>query len=467
MVANLKTPRFHSQTSAIRGPALTYTGDPFTDGLDHTMVYESDAIVAMTNGKITHFGPAAKIEPQLPADIEIQNYGKDCLISAGFVDSHVHFPQTPMIAAYGKQLLDWLNQYTFPTEQKFSDKNHARDVAKIFLGECLRNGITSASVYCTVYPQSVDALFEEAERLGMRLAAGKVLMDRNAPEKLLDTAQKGYDESKALIEKWHGRGRLMYAITPRFAPTSTPDQLTSAGTLWDEHPDCLMQTHVSENLGEIAWVKELFPERKGYLDVYDHYSLCRPRAIFGHGIHLTDDEMQHVHVTGSAIAHCPTSNFFLGSGVFDIARAYKKERPVRVGLGTDLGAGTSFSILATLNEAYKAAQLKGYALSAGHAYYVATRGTANAMYLDDKIGSIAPGMEADLVVLDMRSTPIIDYRMNQAKDFAETLFIQMIMGDDRAVRATYIAGKLMYERPDHPLLASMSRSQFGKVELTS
>jgi guanine deaminase len=270
------------------------------------------------------------------------------------------------------------------------------------------------------------------------------MLDRNAPEKLLDTPKTGYDESKALIKKWHNRGRLMYTITPRFAPTSTREQLEATGTLCKEHPECYMQTHVSENKGEVAWVKELFPERKGYLDVYDHYSLCRPRAVFGHGIHLTDDEMQVMHRTGSAIAHCPTSNFFLGSGYFNIARAMKKERPVRVGLGTDLGAGTSFSILATLNEAYKAAQLNSYALSASHAYYVATRGTAHAMYLEDKIGSIAPGMEADIVVLDMKSTPIIEYRMQFAKDFEEALFIQMTLGDDRAVQATYVAGELRY-----------------------
>jgi guanine deaminase len=434
--------------TAIRGPVLTYTGDPFKSGLDHTMVYESDAIVAMANGLITHFGPAEQVRSQLPADIEIKNYGKDSLISAGFIDSHVHFPQTPMIGAYGEQLLDWLNKYTFPTEQKFSDKEFARSVAKVFLRENLRNGITCGCVYCTVYPQSVDALFEEAERLGMRLAAGKVLMDRNAPEKLCDTAKSGYDDSKALIKKWHKRGRLMYAITPRFAPTSTHEQLEASGTLCKEHPDCYMQTHVSENKGEVAWVKELFPERKGYLDVYDHYHLCRPRAVFGHGIHLTDDEMQVMHRTGSAIAHCPTSNFFLGSGYFNIQRANLKERPVRVGLGTDLGAGTSFSILATLNEAYKAAQLNSYALSAGHAYYVATRGTAHAMYLEDKIGSIAAGMEADIVVLDMKSTPIIDYRMQYAESLEEALFVQMTMGDDRAVQATYVAGELAYSR-DH------------------
>jgi guanine deaminase len=433
---------------AIRGPALTFIGDPFKDGLEHTMVYESDAIVAIADGKITHFGPADKIRPQLPSGIEIKNYGPDALISAGFLDSHVHFPQTPMIAAFGEQLLDWLNKYTFPTERKYADKAFASSVAKVFLEECLRNGITTSCVYCTVFPQSVDALFEEADRLGMRIAAGKVMMNRNAPDYLLDTTQSGYDDSKALIKKWHGRNRLMYAVTPRFAPTSTADQLEAAGVLCEEHPDCYMQTHVSENRAEVAWVKELFPDRQGYLDVYDHHKLCRPRAVFGHGIHLTDDEMHCMHRTGSAISHCPTSNFFLGSGYFNIVRAAQKDRPVRVGLGTDLGAGTSFSILATLNEAYKAAQLNGHALSSGHAFYMATRGTARAMYIEDKVGSIAPSMEADIVVLDMKSTPIIDYRMKFAADLMETLFIQMTLGDDRAVRATYVAGELRYERSE-------------------
>ncbi|MFH5927494.1 guanine deaminase [Roseomonas xinghualingensis] len=446
MVADSKTSAA-APTAAIRGPVLTFTGDPFKEGLEHTMVHESDAIVAFGGGKITHFGPANQIAQQLPPNLEVRSYGPDSLISAGFLDSHVHFPQTPMIAAFGAQLLDWLNIYTFPTEGKYSDKAFASGVAKVFLEECLRNGITTSCVYCTVFPQSVDALFEEAERLGMRIAAGKVLMNRNAPDYLLDTTQTGYDDSKMLIGKWHGRGRLMYAITPRFAPTSTPDQLESAGDLWNEHPDCYMQTHVSESRAEVAWVKELFPDRKGYLDVYDHYKLCRPRAVFGHGIHLDDSEMQCMHATGSAISHCPTSNFFLGSGHLNIKRAMLKDRPVRVGLGTDLGAGTSFSVLTTLNEAYKAAQLNNYALTAGCAYYFATRGTANAMYIDDKVGSIAPGMEADIVVLDMKSTPIIKYRMKSVKEFAEGLFVQMTMGDDRAVQATYIAGELRYSKP--------------------
>jgi guanine deaminase len=436
-----RTPR-----NAIRGPVLTFTGDPFKDGLDSTMVYEPDAIVAFGDGYITHFGPADKIKSQLAADIPIKNYGPDSLISAGFLDSHVHFPQTTMIAAFGEQLLDWLNKYTFPTERKYADKAFASSVAEMFLDQCLKNGITTSCVYCTVFPQSVDALFEEADRLGMRIAAGKVLMNRNAPDYLLDTTQTGYDDSKALIHKWHGHNRLMYAITPRFAPTSTPDQLESAGALWSEHPDCYMQTHVSENKSEIAWVKELFPERKSYLDVYDHYKLCGPRAVFGHGIYLDEEEMQCMHRTGSAISHCPTSNFFLGSGFFDIQRAMQKDRPVRVGLGTDLGAGTSFSILLTLNEAYKAAELNNYRLTSGHAYYLATRGTAQAMYIEDKVGSIAPGMEADIIVLNMKSTSIIEYRMQFVKDIHEALFIQMTLGDDRAVRATYIGGVLRHSK---------------------
>jgi guanine deaminase len=435
------------KTIALRGAALTFSDDPFRVGVQDAMRYESDAIVAIAGGKITHFGPASEVQSKLSADTNVTQNGKDTLMTAGFIDSHVHFPQTPMIAAYGEQLLDWLNKYTFPTEQKYADKEFAREVAKVFLHENLRNGITSACIYATVFPQSVDALFEEAEKLGMRLATGKVLMNRNAPDKLLDTTQSGYDDSKALIKKWHGRGRLMYAITPRFAPTSTGDQLEAAGALWKEHPECFMQTHLSENKGEIAWVKELFPDRAGYLDVYDHHKLTGERAVFGHCIHLTDAELQRMHATGSAISHCPTSNFFLGSGYLDVFRAMQKERPVRVGLGTDLGAGTSFSIMATLNEAYKAAQLNGKKLSAGHAFYLATRGTANAMYIDDKIGSIAPGIEADLVILDLKSTPIIEYRMRYCQDLEEALFIQMTLGDDRAVLATYVAGKLSYSRP--------------------
>jgi len=438
---------------ALRGPTLTFVDDPFLVGARPAMRHEPDAIVAMAGGKISHFGPADSIRPSLPPGTPIKNCGPDTLMMAGFIDGHVHFPQTPMIGANGDQLLDWLDRFAFPTEQRFSDPGYAREVAKVFLRENLRNGITTASVFSTVYPQSVDALFEEAEKLGLRLATGKVLMDRNAPAPLLDTPQSSYEQSKELIGRWHGRGRLMYAISPRFAPSSTDAQLEAAGALWKEHPDCYMQTHISENQQEIAWVKELFPSRKGYLDVYAHHSLCGPRALFGHAIHLTEPELQLMHASGAAITHCPTSNFFLGSGHFDIFRARDPRRPVHVGLGTDLGAGTTFSILGTLGEAYKAAQLNGRSLSAAQAFYLATRGTAQAMYLDDKIGSIAPGMEADLIVLDLRSTPLIDYRMRTCEDLEQALFIQMTMADDRAIKETYVAGRLTHSRersPDTP-----------------
>jgi len=435
------------QVAALRGPVLTFSGDPFQHGLAQTMHYEPDAIVAIADGKVTHVGSARKIRPLLPRRIRIEEYGKYSLITAGFIDCHVHFPQTPIIGAYGAQLLDWLQKYTFVAEQRFADRKHAREVARVFLAESLRNGVTTSAVHCTVHPQSVDVLFEEAARLGLRLIAGKVLMDRNAPSALLDSAKSGYDDSRALIEKWHGKGRLSYAITPRFAATSTPDQLAAAGRLRREFPDCFLQSHVAENQREVAWVRELFPERKGYLDVYDHYGLLGPRAIYGHGIWLDERELERCHETGTAIAHCPTSNFFLGSGCLDLGRTTKRERPVRVGLATDLGAGTSFSMLQTMNEAYKAAQSHGYALSAGHAFYLATRGAAHALYVEDKVGSIAPGMEADIVVLDLESTPIIDYRMKYAASLDEALFVQMTLADDRAVQATYVAGKPAYRRP--------------------
>ena len=442
-----KTTGRHSEpTRAIRGPLLTYSGDPFQLGVRETMHYEPDAMLVIQAGRIARVGPAATIRRTLPAGAAVEDYGRDSLIMAGFIDCHVHFPQTSIIGAGGEQLIDWLNKYTFVAEQRFGDGKHARQVAKVFLAESLRNGVTTSAVHCSVHPQSVDALFEESAKLGLRTIAGKVLMDRNAPKELLDTARTGYEQSQALIRKWHGRDRLLYAITPRFAATSTPAQLEAAGALKAEHPHCFVQSHLSESKREVAWIRELFPDRRDYLDVYDHYGLLGTRAIYGHGIWLSERELRRCHDTGTAIAHCPTSNFFLGSGYLDLRKTLKRGRPLRVGLATDLGAGTSFSMLQTMNEAYKAAQLNGYALSAAHAFYLATRGTARALYLDDAIGSVAPGMEADLVVLDLRSTPLIDFRMRYVNSLEEALFVQMTLGDDRAVRATYAAGRKVYAR---------------------
>jgi guanine deaminase len=375
--------------------------------------------------------------------VELSEY-RDALITPGFIDSHIHYPQTGMIASYGEQLLDWLNTYTFPTERQFEDKAHAADVAGIFLKELLRNGTTTALVFGSVHRQSVDAFFEAAEALNLRMIAGKVLMDRNAPDYLTDTAESGYAESKALIERWHGKGRLHYAVTPRFAPTSSPEQLSLAGKLLGEYPDLYMHTHLSENRQEIEWVKQLFPERSGYLDVYDHYQLIGPRAVFAHGVHLCDDECQRLAETGSAVAFCPTSNLFLGSGLFDLAKL--ERHGVRVGLGTDVGAGTSFSQLQSLNEAYKIMQLQGKKLDPFKSLYLATLGGAQALYLDDKIGNFECGKDADFVVLDYKATPLIDYRLQQATSLAEKLFALCMLGDDRAIKQTFAAGVSVHAR---------------------
>ena len=428
--------------TAIRSAMLTFKKDPFFHEMEECLVYESDAVIVMEGGKITQVGRAQDVLSSLDG-VEVKHY-TDSIIIPGFIDSHVHYPQTEIIGAYGEQLLDWLNNYTFIAEQGFKNKEHASEVAKVFLKEQFRNGVTSSTVYCTVFPQSVDAIFEEAAKYDMRIMAGKVCMDRNAPEALLDTPQRSYDESSALIKKWHNKGRAEYVITPRFVPTSTPKQMEMMQALAAENPDMLIQSHVSENVNEVAWVKDLCPKAKDYTDAYAQYGLVRPRAIYGHGIHLTDRELSVFSETGAAVAHCPTSNFFLGSGCLNVKKLRDKNRPVHVGLATDLGAGTSFSMLQTMNEAYKAAQMNGTPYTSLHSFYLASRGTAEALGLQDKIGTIAVGMEADLTVLNLKSTPIIDYRMKYAKDLEEALFIQMTLGDDRAIAATYVAGKEVY-----------------------
>lgn len=426
---------------AIRGDLVYFTGDPFLDYPSRAFVHERDGIVLVKNGLIEAAGPAEKIKPLVPAGLAIDHY-PGCLISAGFVDTHIHYVQTGMIGAPGGQLLDWLARYTFPAEQEFQDKGHAATAARIFCDELIRNGTTTALVFCATFPQSVDALFEEAAKRNLRLIAGKVLMDRNAPEALLDTPQRAYDDSKALIEKWHGKGRALYAITPRFAITSTAAQLEAAGALWREHPGVFVQTHIAENRREVEEIATLFTGRKDYFDVYEHYGLCGERAVFAHGVHLRERELCRCFETGTALAHCPTSNLFLGSGFFSIARAKNPKRPVETGLGTDIGAGTSFSLLATLNEAYKVSKFDGASLDAIKAFYLATLGGAKALRLDDKIGSIRPGCEADLVVLDPSATPLLQFRNARSCSIEETLFVLMTLGDDRTVRATYIAGNL-------------------------
>jgi guanine deaminase len=430
---------------AIRGAMLTFTGDPFAGDPGTGLRYERDAIVAMANGRIVDCGPADAVAARLPYGTPITRYA-DALISAGFIDAHVHYPQLPVIGAGGKPLLEWLSAHTFPAEARYADLDHARLVAARYLDENLRHGITTAAVFGTVHPASVDALFEDAQRRGMRMIAGKVLMDRHAPAELLDTATRGYDESKALIGRWHHRDRLAYAVTPRFAATSSPGQLEAAATLWRETPGAYVQSHVAENRAEVDWISSLYPERTSYLDVYAHFGLLGRRAIYAHGIHLAESEFARLAESHTALAHCPTSNNFLGSGLFALHRARDPARPVHVALATDLGAGTGFSMLRTMQAASDVAQLQGQPLAPSRAWWLATQGAARALDLDDAIGTIAPGREADLVVIDLRSTPLIEFRMRYVDGIDEALGVQLALGDDRAIRATYVGGKLAFDR---------------------
>lgn len=423
-----------SSFTALRGALLYCQEDPFL--VASALVHEPDGVILCCDGLIVAAGPAGSVA--VPDGVEIADYrGK--LIAPGFVDTHTHYVQTGMIGAQGLQLLDWLDNHTFPAERAFADPAHAAALADLFCDELLRHGVTTASVFCSVHPHSVDALFEAAARRGMRMLAGKVLMDRNAPPDLLDTAQRGYDESKALIERWHGRGRALYSITPRFAPTSTEQQLAAAGAMRREHPDVRVQSHVAENLNEVAWVKELFPAAASYLDVYERYGLAGQGAILAHGIHLDAGDLARCAAAGTALSHCPTSNLFLGSGLFDMAAA--KAAGVAVGLGADIGAGTTFSMLATMGEAYKVAQLRGRPINAAQAFFLATLGGAQALGLDDRLGSLHAGNEADFVVLDPAATPLLAERSRRVQSVEEQLGVLMTLGDDRAVAATWIAGR--------------------------
>jgi guanine deaminase len=429
--------------TAIRGHAISFRADPFRE--DDALIDVADALIIMRDGRITHFGAYSQLRDLLPGEVTPVTY-PGALISAGFIDGHVHYAQTRIIGAYGEQLADWLATYAFAEEERFADPDYAALAARVFFDQILASGTTTALTFCATYPASVDAFFAETERRGMRMIGGKVLMDRNAPDSLLDTARSGYEDSRTLIDRWHGQGRGLYAITPRFAPTSTPEQLELAGSLLAESPGTLLHTHVSENRSEVDRVRALFPERAGYLDVYDHYGLLGPRSVLAHGVHLTARERRRVHESGAAITHCPTSNLFLGSGLFRVQEAKESRQPVRLALGTDIGAGTSFSLLATMNEAHKVAKLAGYPMSAVKSFYLATRGGAEALGLDGRIGSLEPGHEADLVVLDPAATPLLAYRSSRAESTQELMFILSVLGDDRAVAATYVAGRPAYVR---------------------
>lgn len=426
-----------SEKSLILGQTLSFCADPFHVPVDEAAVYEAHGGVLIQNGKITATGPADTLRAEHP-DVVVTDYG-DALISPGFIDAHAHYPQTAIIASWGKRLIDWLNTYTFPEEMRFTDAAYSAAAAKTYFDLTLANGTTTVCSYCTIHPASVDAFFTEAQSRGLRALAGKTCMDRNAPDGLRDTAQSAYDDSKALLDKWHGVDRLSYAIAPRFSPTSTPAQLEALGALWAEHPDCPMQTHLSEQTDEIAWVLGLFPEARDYLDTYERYGLLGPGGLYGHTIHLTDREKARLKDVGAGLIHCPTSNTFIGSGLFDMAGLAGAGH--RVGLATDTGGGSSFSMLRTMAAAYEVGQLNGSALHPAQLIWLATAGSARALRLDNRIGTLAQGFEADLAILDLASTPAIAQRAARANDIWEALFPTIMMGDDRTVQAVWIGGK--------------------------
>lgn len=418
----------------ILGQVLHYTDDPFVVGPEAAQLTEA---LVIEGGRILDLGPADALRRRHEG-ARITDYGT-ALISAGFVDAHVHYPQTAIIASWGKRLIDWLNTYTFPEEMRFSNLSHATAVANRYLDLTVSNGTTSVCSYCTIHPESVDALFTAAATRGQRVWAGKTCMDRNAPDGLRDTAQSAYDDSARLLAKWHGQGRASYVITPRFSPTSTEDQLAALGALWAEHPDCLMQTHLSEQTDEIAWVRDLFPSARDYLDTYEAHGLLGTGGIYGHAIHLEPREKARLAEVDASLIHCPTSNSFIGSGLFDMAGL--KAAGHRIGLATDTGGGSSFSMLRTMAAAYEVAQLRGTALHPAQLWWLATAGSAHALRADHLIGNIKPGLEADLVVIDLASTSAIAQATTRARTIWEAIFPTIMMGDDRAIRDVWINGK--------------------------
>jgi len=426
-----------------RAEILHCLADPAEVGEDNSYQYFADGVMIVKSGRVMAVGPAGELLPGVPADVPVTRY-PNSLIVPGFIDCHLHYPQTEIIASYGEQLLEWLETYTFPAEREFEDPERAKDGAEFFLDELMRNGTTTALVFGTVHKQSVDAFFAAAQVRRLRMICGKVLMDRNAPDYLRDTPEKGYLESRELASRWHGLDRLRYAVTPRFAPCCSGEQLALAGKLLEEYPDLYLHTHLAENSSEIEWVKQLFPGRSGYLDVYAHYGLLTGRSVFAHCVHLSDDELRLLHEHGGSIAACPASNLFLGSGLFSLEKA--EEEKIKVGLATDIGAGTSFSLLQAMGDLYKTQQLCSYRLTPFKLLYLATLGAARVLDLDDLIGNFKAGREADFIVLDYAATPLLARRLSRCRNISEKLFVLQMLGDDRLVKSVHILGEEAYRR---------------------
>ncbi|MCK8778354.1 guanine deaminase [Rhizobium sp. NTR19] len=429
-------------TKLIRGRLLSFKRAPLSMTDSASYVYEHDGALLVADGKIAAAGDYAKVKDEAAADVEEIDH-RPHLIMPGFIDCHMHFPQMQVIASYAGSLLEWLNTYTFHEECRFVETDHAARIATHFYDELLRHGTTTAAAYCSVHKASADAYFAEAMKRGMCMVGGKVMMDRNAPQGLLDTPEMGYDETRQVIADWHGKGRNHVAITPRFAITSTPTQMKAAQTLAEEFPDLFIQTHLSENHEEIRYTCELFPEAIDYTDIYARYGLLGAKTLLGHAIHLSEREADVLSEAGSVAVHCPTSNLFLGSGLFPMKSLMRRDKPVRVAVATDIGGGSSYSMLRTLDEAYKIQQLLGERLNPFESFYLMTRGNAEALSMENDIGTLDVGSTADLVVLDAAPTPAMKLRMETIQSLPEELFLLQTMGDDRAVVETYVAGEAM------------------------
>jgi guanine deaminase len=426
--------RYNRAVKIYRARVFTPVADPFTTEVAKSYVYYDDGYVAIDGDRIAGVGDFKDMPRGTAA---LTQLGRDALITPGFFDTHLHAPQLEMIGSYGGHLLEWLNRYTFPTEAKFRDPEHARQIATAFFDELLRNGTLCALIFSTIHAEATEIFFAEAERRGFRGIIGKTMMDRNAPPELLEDAKQSYEESRALLQKWHKRGLLRYAITPRFAPTSTPELLAAAGQLKKEFPDAYVHTHISENKNEVRWVHELFPEAE-YADVYDDHGLLDERAVLAHGVWLTEEELDLLARRQTRIAHCPNSNLFLGSGLFPLHHVL--ESGVRVGLGTDIGAGTTPSMFTAMADAYKVQQVQGVSLSPFHLWYLATLGGARALSLDAETGSIEAGKSADFLILDLHATPLVSMRSERANSIEDLLAGLIFMGDDRVVKTAVIAG---------------------------
>lgn len=424
--------------SAHRGAVLHFRGDPGASDAHDSYEYWPDGLLIIADGRIDAVGPATELLKSLAGEVTVHQHG-DALILPGFIDTHIHYPQTDVIASAGCNLLDWLEHYTFPAERRFEDAAHARAAAEFFFDELARNGTTTAQVLGTVHKVATDVFFAAASARNLRMVGGKLLMDRHCPEYLRDTPIDGERDTRELIEKWHGHERLHYAITPRFAPTSSDAQLASAGRIARDFPDVFVHTHLAENHDEVAWVRELFPDARSYLDVYERAGLLRERATFAHCIHLDAADRQRMAATGSSAAFCPTSNLYLGSGLFDVAAT--DAAAMKFALATDVGGGTSFSMLRTMGDAYKVAQMLGQRLSPLRMFYLATLGGARVLGLQDKIGQFASGSEADFIVLNSHATPLMSRRFAQTTTLSERLLLLATLGDERNVAQTYVMGR--------------------------